>query len=172
MDPGFRQLEHFAVELVYFHSQIARDFNVLLLVFPDRHHVAVVDQDIGGHQDRVTKQADGRGHAASQFVFIRMSAFQQSHGSDGGKNPGQLGHLRHIRLQKKRPALGVQPAGQKVDGHPATVFTQGLRVSHAGERMIIGDEIESLALGLEADGGAHHAEIVADVEDPAGLNAG
>ena len=38
--------------------------------------------------------------------------------------------------------------------------------------MIIGDEIKRLALGLERDRGPHHAEIVADVEDAAGLDAG
>ena len=38
--------------------------------------------------------------------------------------------------------------------------------------MIIGDEIESLALVLKADGGFHRAEEIADVEFSARLEAG
>ena len=38
--------------------------------------------------------------------------------------------------------------------------------------MVVGDEVERLALVLEAHGGLHGAEVVAEVEFAAGLEAG
>jgi hypothetical protein len=41
----------------------------------------------------------------------------------------------------------------------------------AGERVIIRDEVESLALSLQRDRRPHHAEVVPDVENAARLDA-
>ena len=41
-----------------------------------------------------------------------------------------------------------------------------------GEGVVIGDEIEGLAAVLPLDGRAHHAEIIADMRDAGGFDAG
>ena len=101
-----------------------------------------------------------------------MSALQQSHRRYGAENPGQLSYLRHIGLAEERGPLRIKSAGEEIERHPARIFAQGLRIAQAREGMIIGDEVKRLALSLERDGGPHHAKIVADVEDAAGLDAG
>ncbi len=43
------QLENFAVCLIHLRRQIARDLDMLFLIFPYRHNVAVVNQNVGRH---------------------------------------------------------------------------------------------------------------------------
>ena len=75
-------------------------------------------------------------------------------------------------LQKERAPFRIEPAGQKIERHPPAVFTQRLRIPHAGQRVIIGDEIKRFAFGLQRDRRLHHAEIIADVQNATRLNAG
>ena len=101
-----------------------------------------------------------------------MRPLEQTHWGDRRQDPRQFGHLRNIRLPKERAAFRIETAGQKIERDTAAVFAQHLRITHAGERVIIGDDIERLTLGLQLDCRPHHAEIIADVEHAAGLNAG
>jgi hypothetical protein len=39
-------------------GQVAREFDVLPLVVADRHDVRLVEQDVGGHEDRVGEEPD------------------------------------------------------------------------------------------------------------------
>ena len=52
------------------------------------------------------------------------------------------------------------------------IFAERFRIAHAGEGVIIGDEIKCLALLLELDRRSHHSEVISDVKDATGLNAG
>ena len=101
-----------------------------------------------------------------------MSALEQTHRRDGRQDPGQLGDLRNVRLPEKRGALGIETARQKIERNAPAVFPQRVRIAQAGQRVIIGDEIERFAFGLQRDGRPHHAEVIADVQSAAGLNAG
>ena len=105
------------------------------------------------------------------FILVRDGPFQQTHRGDGAQNPGQLCDLRHVALQEETGAGGVQAAGEKIQRDAPVVFAQFRRVLHAVERVVIGDEIKRLALGLERDGGTHRAEVVAEVEDAGRLDA-
>ncbi len=172
LDARLRQLEYFAERLIHLHGKIARDLDVLLLIFADRHDVAVIDQNVSRHQDRIREKPRGSAQAARDLVFVRMGALEQSHRRDGGQNPGQLSDLRHIGLAKERRSFRIEPAGEKIDGHAPAIFPQRRRILQAGEGMIIGDKIKRVAFGLERDRRPHHAEIISDVENAAGLNAG
>ena len=96
---------------------VARHFNVLYLIAPDRHLVRLEHQDVGGHQHRVHKQtrADlGIGLLLCGGVLIDrrlvgMRAIEQTFGGDAGQQPGQLRDLRDIGLPVKGDTLGVQP---------------------------------------------------------------
>src|SRR5205085_12222730 len=85
---------------------------------------------------------------------------------------GQLGRLGHVRLSKQRGLFGIETAGEKIKRDAMRIFAQCLRIAQAGERVVIGDEIKSLALLLELDRRPHHSEIISDVQHAAGLDAG
>jgi hypothetical protein len=55
-DLGFRELQDLAVCLVHLHRDIPRDLQVLLLVLTDRHDVRLVEEDVGGLQDRIGEE--------------------------------------------------------------------------------------------------------------------
>ena len=101
-----------------------------------------------------------------------MRPLEQADWRDRRQNPGQFGHLRNVRLPKQRAAFRVETAGQKIERNAATVFAQHLRIAHAGEGMIFGDEIERFAFGLQLDGRSHHAEIISDMQHATRLDAG
>ena len=75
-------------------------------------------------------------------------------------------------MSKKRCPLWIKSAREKIERHAPAVRAQSLRVAHTGKRMIIGNEIKRFALSLERDGWPHHAEVIADVQNAAGLDAG
>jgi hypothetical protein len=70
--------------LVHFYREIARDLDVLLLILSDRHEIAIVNQDIGGHQHGVGKKAGRGGHAASELVLIGVGALEEAHRGERG----------------------------------------------------------------------------------------
>ena len=74
-------------------------------------------------------------------------------------------------MPKKRCPLWIKSAREKIERHAPAIRAQSLRVAHTGKRMIIGNEIKRFALGLERDGWPHHAEVIADVQSAAGLDA-
>src|SRR5437763_1812921 len=75
-------------------------------------------------------------------------------------------------MAKKRCALRIESARQKIERDAPAIGAQNFRIAHAGERMIIGDEVKRFALGLQRDGRSHHAEVIADVQNATGLNTG
>src|SRR5437588_12972519 len=114
IDSRLRQFKNLPKRFVDLYRQIARDLNVLLLIFADRHGVAVVNQNVCRHQDGITEEANGGRVPAREFVFIRMRALEKSHRRDGRQNPGEFGDLRYVRLSEKGGALGIETACQKV----------------------------------------------------------
>ena len=55
MNPWLGQFENLPESFVHLYRKIPRDFDVLLLIFADRHGVAVVNQNIGRHQHGIIK---------------------------------------------------------------------------------------------------------------------
>ena len=94
---------------------------MLLLIFAHRHQIAVIDQNVGRHQNRIVEQPGRRRQSARDFVFIRMTAFEQRFGCDSRQDPGQLSDLRHVALPKKRAALDVETAREKIQRDPPAV---------------------------------------------------
>ena len=56
-DQLFRNRKDFAVLIVEFDRDVSGDFEVLLLILADRHQIALVDQDVRGHQHRIGEEA-------------------------------------------------------------------------------------------------------------------
>src|SRR5437868_4396639 len=103
-----------------------------------------------------------------------MTALEKRFRCDARQDPGQLRDLRHVALPKERPPLHVQTAREKIQRDPPAVAVERLRIVNRRQRMIIGDEIKRLVLlgFLKGNGRPHHPEIISDVENAGGLNAG
>src|SRR5205814_5062544 len=54
---------------------------MLFLIFADRHDVAVVNQNVSRHKHRIIEKSNSSGHAAGEFVFVRVGALEQAHGA-------------------------------------------------------------------------------------------
>ena len=167
------QFENLPIGFVHFHREIARHFDVLFLVFADWHDVAVVNQNVRRHEHGITEQSNVGAHAAREFVLVRVRAFEQV--------PSAL-PLTSIQAssvtcgtsdwRKSVARSGIETARQKIECDAAAVCAQHFRVAQTRQCVVIGDEIKCLALGLQGDGRPHHAEIIADVQGAAGLDAG
>src|SRR5262249_11571134 len=116
---------------------------------------------------------------------------EQAHAGDGREDPSEFGDFRHVRLAVEGRFLWIEAEGQGIDGDIADVFTQDVgrgprlslrflgllhvlahRLPEGGQRVVICDEIEALALVLKSNVLLDGPEVVADVQLPGRLNAG
>ena len=74
-------------------------------------------------------------------------------------------------MLKQRRAFRIETAGEKIERDATAVLAQHCWIADTGERMIIGDKIKCFALRLQRNRGPHHAEVIADVQHAAGLDA-
>ena len=120
-----------------------------------------------------------------------MGPFEQAHAGDGREDPGQLGHLRHVRLAVEGGLVRVEAEGEVVEGHVADVVAENfcsgaslalqllrrLRVgpdcfAERGQGVVVGDEVEALPLVLQGDVLLDGPEVVAQVQLAGRLDAG
>src|SRR5205807_9998062 len=117
-----RDDEGLAILFVELDGDVARDFHVLLLVAAYGHNVRIVDQDVGGHEDWISKEAVTGGNTASELVFITGAALQQTHGRNGGEHPGELGHFGDVGLAKEDRFFRIESASQKIECDVESIF--------------------------------------------------
>ncbi len=172
LDHRLGQFENFAKGLVHLDRDVPGYLQMLLLVAPDWHDVAVVNQNIGGHQHGIGEEAMRRRDPARGLVLEGMAPLEESHRRYGAKDPGQLRDLRHIGLAEKHRAFRIESTGQKIQRQFADICAKRLGILHRGQRMQIGDEIKRLASLLKLDRGLHHSKIVAEMRRARGLDAG
>ena len=85
---------------------------------------------------------------------------------------GELGVLRHRRLQEQRGAVRVDPTGQDVDGHLARPTLHLGGIVRLRDRVVVDDAVEAAVLVLKLDPAADGAEVVAEVHLTRGLHPG
>src|SRR5207248_9451179 len=88
------------------------------------------------------------------------------------QNPGEFGHLGHVALPEGCAAIRIETASEKIQCYSPAIGSECFRIIDRRERVIIGDEIKRLALCLERNCRPHHPEIISDVKNAGGLNAG
>ena len=145
---------------------------MLLLVFPDRHRIGLIEQDVGRHQHRIVEDADADTLAlAAALLFELDHAPQLAHVGHGVEDPRQLRVLRHVRLHDDDGALGVDAGGQehvgRLDGAALELGLllpdrDGVQVDHA---------VDAVVRLLHGDVVADGAQVVAQMECPGGLGA-
>ena len=121
--------ERVAVAGVERADDLARQLEVGGLVLADRHERRLVDDDVGGLQDRIGEQAvvDVVGLAAL-LLLVRRRALEPAHRRDRREQPGQLGDLGTMALDEQRAAFRIEAEGQERGGHLARPRPQQVRI--------------------------------------------
>ena len=172
-DHRVRQLERGAVELVEARGDVPRELDVLLLVGADGHLVCLVEEDVGRHQRRVGQQARADGVRRLGLGLELGHAVEPAEGAGAGEHPGELGVRGDLGLDEHGGALRVDAAGEVERGDLERLLAQhgGLDVLRHGERVEIDDAEEVLVGVLEVLPLEQGAQVVADVQRAAGLDA-
>ena len=91
-------------------GQVPGQLQVLPLVLADRHRVGLVEQDVGGLQDRVGEQPDAGpvGALLGGLVLELGHPAGLAEPGHAAQHPGQLGVLGHLRLDEQGAPLRVQ----------------------------------------------------------------
>ena len=147
---------------------LAAEFHVRHLVGAHRHPVGLVDDDVGGLQQRVAEEAVGAEVAVLELLLLlleRRHALQPGERREHGQQQVQLGVLRHLRLDEQHAFLGVEAGAEVIDGdfpHPGANLSR-IRVA-GGEGVPVGDEVEGLVVLLQLHPVIQGTEKVAQVQ--------
>src|SRR5690606_39244508 len=114
------------------------------------------------------------GHVAVVGRLVGVRAVEQALAGDAGQQPGQLGGLGHVALAVEPDLVRVEPAGQpgRRDLERRTLHPR--RVLDLDQRVVVGEEIETLGPGIAAGGHrrADGADVVAQVRGAGRGDAG
>ena len=140
-------------------------FEVLFLVFPDRHFRRFVYDDVGGHESRVGKQSriDVFGLFAD-FVFERGGTFQFADVGVHIEQKIQFRDFGNVALYEEGTSLRVETCRQIFGQYAFYVHRQHLGVGVGREGMQVGDKEVTVVFMLHFDEIAQGAVVVAQVE--------
>ena len=150
------------------------ELEVLLLVLADGHHVAVVEQDVRGHEHRVVGDARGDGLAVALLLhgLVGVAPEELPRGDEAAEDPAQLEDLDDVALAVEHRLAGVQAAGEPGRGDVEHRLPQRLRVPFRREGVVVRDEVEGAVLLLQRECRPDGAEVVPQVRGARGLDAG
>ena len=106
------------VELVEAAGDLAGELDVGGLVLADRDGVGLVDEDVGGLEERVAEEAVGGEVLAGEVLLLLLvggDALQPAERRDHGEEQMQFGVLGDVALDEEDGAGGVEAGGEVVD---------------------------------------------------------
>jgi hypothetical protein len=160
-----------AEEAVEAAHRFARQLQVRDLVGADRDEARVVDRHVGGLEQRIAEEAEGREVFVLQALLLLLvgrDPFQPGHRHHHRQQQEELGMLGHQRLDEEGALLGIEAGGNPVGDHFVGVLDDRSRVRVlAGQGVPVGDEVEAVVLLLQRDPVAERADQMAQVQ-PAG----
>ena len=146
---------------------------MLALILADRDKVGLVEQDIGGHEYGIGKEACGDIICVLlRFHFELRHARQLTELRIAAKHPGKLRVLWHMRLNEHDVLLRVESAGDILRELLQTSAAQISRDLPDGNGMHIDDTIDALIFVLQSDPVFDRPHIRAERQIAAGLDAG
>src|SRR5262249_20596769 len=102
---------------------IARELQVLLLVVSDRHMGRSVNENVGGHQGRISVEADRRILTVLACLLLELGhAVEPTQAGHAVEYPGELRMLRDLALVEYDVFLGIDAAGDEGCGHLARIL--------------------------------------------------
>ena len=145
--------EQLAVEIVEPPHDFARQLEVRHLILAHRHEVRVIDDDVGGLQQRVPEKSEVRQIAVRHLLdlfLVSRDALEPRDRRHHLQQQVQLRVLRHERLHEQRALLRIDARADPVRDVVERVFDDRRRVRViAGERVPVGDEVETVVLPLQ-----------------------
>jgi len=170
---GLRLRKGLAVTVVEGAHDLASQLQVRGLVLADRHVAGLVDGDVCRLQHRIVqeRQVDVVWLAAALFLE-RRCALDPAGGRDRGQQPHQLKVFGAIRLPEQHRALGVEPQRQQAQRHLVGAAADELGIVGRGQRVIVHDAVDGLVAILHGDVVSERAQVVADMWQAGGLDAG
>ena len=165
-----------AVNVIEAPRDLTRDFDMRHLILAHWHAVGAVYQDVRALQQRITEKAIGGEVFLGELfllILIGRHAFQPTQWRDHRQQQMQLGVLRHTRLDKQRRLRRIHARRQPVDHHvPHMLLDGGRIVVMGGQRMPVGNEVETLVFMLQTHPILEHAMIVAEMQCASRAHAG
>ena len=159
--------------VVEFLRDVARQFEVLLLVLADRHVGGAIDQNVGRHQRRIGVEADRGVLAVLAGLFLELRhAVEPAEPGDAIEDPGKLGVLGNLALVEHDVLLRIDAAGDERRGDFANGVRQFGRILPDRDRVQIDDAIDAVVAVLQFDEALDGAEIVAEMQIAGRLHAG
>ena len=158
-------------------GDVAGEFDVLELIFPDWHIIGTIKQNIGGHEDWVIKNPDISGKiAVMAFVLVLSHAESFTHRGMAIQNPSEFGVGWHVRLAIKMHIFVQFEAGSEIITDGAKHIGLKVAIGFANNGMKIGDEnidvMGARVLIGKANHRKHGAEKIPDSEVGVNANAG
>ena len=165
-----------AVEMVEAPRHFARELDVRRLVLAHRHVRGLVDEDVGGLQERVAEEAVGREIAVLQLlhlVLVGRHALEPAERRAHRQQREQLGVLGQAALDEDGRVVGVDAGGEPVDHHVVDVLLDDAALFVVRrERVPVGDEVEAVVVLLQPHPVLQRAVVVAEMERAGGPHAG
>src|SRR5699024_3168747 len=127
-----RDGERVPEQVVEADGQVPGQFDVLLLVFPDRHDVGVVGEYVRGHEDGVVEEARADGITVFTLGFELRNAVQPPERGDAVQEPGELTVLGNVRLHENYAFVRVDAGRHEDRSHAAGALPELLRVDVFG----------------------------------------
>ena len=159
--------------IVEFLRNIAGEFEMLLLVFANRHMRCAINENVGCHQHRIIIQADGRILAILAGFFLELRhAVQPANARYAIEHPRKLGMFGHLALVEDDVFLRIDATGDEGRCHFADIGDKLLGVMRLRDRVHIDDAIDALMALLQLDEFDDGAEIIPEMEIAGRLNAG
>ena len=125
--------------------QVAGQLEVLALVLADRHLVGLVQQDVGGLQDRVGEQPDARRcpRRPRRLVLELRHPAGLAEAGEAAEHPGQLRRARARGSGRTASrARGRRPAASSCAHADPGPLAQRVRVVLDGDRVQVDDAVE------------------------------
>ena len=143
---------------------------MLALVLAHGHTVGAVEEDIGGHQGGVSKQACVHivGMGSGLVLELGHAAQFAVHGV-AVQDPGQLCVLGHVGLDEDDALLGVQTAGDELGEELHALAAQVSGILADGDGVHVSHAVQGVVVVLESYPVAHSAQVVAQSDLAAGL---
>ena len=148
-------------------DQLAREFDVWLLVFADWHKIRVAEGDVCRLADRIADEAVGHVVVAvlRSFGLDRWVVAQGVHRDEHGIEDRQLGDGWDLALQEERHLFRIETNREVVDGDLHDAVADQLWTLKVGrQRLDVGDLNEGVVVVLQFHTVGQTAHIVTNVE--------
>ena len=158
-------------------GDVAGEFDVLELIFPDRHIIGAIKQNIGGHENWIIENPDIGGKiAVLTFVFVLSHAESFAHRGVAIQNPSEFGVGWHVRLAIKMHIFVQFEAGSEIITDGAEHVGLKIAIGFTNDRVEVWDEnidvMSARVLIGKANHRKHGAKKIAEGEVGINANAG